>query len=107
MRKTVTYLVLVLLSVALMTGCAAMAVSPVTGFLYTDVKAPVAVTANPTYSKSGTAKCSSILGFVATGDCSIETAMKDGGITKVHHVDHESTNILGIYAEYTVIVYGE
>lgn len=38
-------------------GCAATAVSPVTGFLYTDVKAPVSVTANEGSSKVGTAHC--------------------------------------------------
>ena len=33
-------------------------------------------------------------------------AMKAGGITKIHHVDHESQIILGVLADYTTIVYG-
>jgi len=33
--------------------------------------------------------------------------MAAGGITKVHHVDCKVQNILGIYAKYTTIVYGE
>jgi len=33
--------------------------------------------------------------------------MKNGGITKVHHVDSKVKNILGVYAEYTTVVYGE
>jgi hypothetical protein len=44
---------------------------------------------------------------IATGDASIEAAMKNGGIKKVHHVDTQVKNILGIYAEYITIVYGE
>jgi hypothetical protein len=34
-------------------------------------------------------------------------AMQNGGITRIHHVDHETLNILGIYAKYTTIVHGE
>jgi hypothetical protein len=33
--------------------------------------------------------------------------MRNGGITRIHHVDHETSNILGVYAKYTTIVYGE
>ncbi|MBM3236358.1 hypothetical protein FJZ31_08675 [Candidatus Poribacteria bacterium] len=84
-----------------------MATSPVTGFWYTEVKGPVTATANPTYSKVGSAFCTSLLGLIATGDASIETAAKNGGITKIHHVDYESKSILGLFATYTVIVYGE
>jgi len=54
----------------------------------------------------GTAKATAIIG-IATGDASIAAAMSNGGITKVHHVDTEVTNILGIYATYTTVVYGE
>ena len=39
-----------------------------------------------------------------TGDASISAAMKNGGITRVHHVDNETTNLLGIYAKYVTIV---
>jgi hypothetical protein len=41
------------------------------------------------------------------GDASISAAAQNGGITRIHHVDHETMNILGIYAKYTTIVYGE
>ena len=51
--------------------------------------------------------CTSILSMVATGDASIEAAMKNGGITKVHHVDWQAKNILGIYGEFKTTVYGE
>lgn len=81
--------------------------SPVSGGMYTKVTAPMAVTSNSGYSKVGTAECISILGIVATGDASVQTAAKSAGITKIHHVDEESTCILGIFAKYKIYVYGE
>ncbi len=90
-----------------MVGCGAMTVSPVTGFLYTDIKAPVTATSHTSYSKIGTASCTSILGLIATGDASIEAACKSVGITKIHHVDYHSNNILGIVATFKIFVYGD
>lgn len=91
---------------ALMSNCA-MVKTPLSGFLYTNVKSPVAVTSNSNSSKVGSAQASSILGWVATGDASIEAAAKSAGINKIHHVDEEGTSILGFYATYKVYVYGE
>lgn len=89
-----------------MSSCAFVS-APVMGTLYTDVKAPLAVTSNAGSTKVGTAKMQSILGIVATGDASIEAAAKSAGITKIHHVDYEANSILGIVASFTVVVYGE
>ena len=91
---------------SLLSSCAYVA-APATGVLYTDVKAPLAVTSNSGSSKVGTGEVTSILGIVATGDASIESAAKSAGITKIHHVDYEAMSILGLYAKYTVVVYGE
>ncbi|MBW2664606.1 MAG: TRL-like family protein [Deltaproteobacteria bacterium] len=78
------------------------------GTLYTELKLPVTATANSGQAtKVGTAECISVLALVAIGDASIEAAKKDGGITKVHHVDWEVENILGIIGKYKVTVYGE
>ena len=97
-----------LLTVAYLTGCAAYVASPVTGVLYTDVKAPITATASDTATlKSGSATVTSILGLIATGDASIETAARNGGITKIHHVDYIGKSVLGLFAEYTVVVFGE
>jgi hypothetical protein len=57
-------------------------------------------------SKSGTAEASGILG-VAFGDSSIHTAMANGGITKIHHVDMKTLSVLGVYAKSTTVVWGE
>lgn len=71
-------------------------VSPDTGFIDNSVK-PV---------KCGAATASGIICFTE-GDCSIAAAMKNGGITKVHHIDYKVKNILGIIGETTTLVYGE
>ena len=60
-----------------------------------------------TVSKQGKSSCYSVFALVAFGDCSINSAMKDGGITKIHHVDSKSTNILFFMYRYDTIVYGE
>ena len=48
-----------------------------------------------------------MLALFATGDCSIEAARKQGGINKIHHVDWDANNVLGIVGNYKVVVYGE
>lgn len=77
------------------------------GSLYTEVKLPVAAESDANALKSGTAECTSILGLVATGDASLNTAMRNGNITKISHVDWEAKNILGIIGNYKLTVYGE
>ena len=59
------------------------------------------------YTKVGTAEAQSVLGIVATGDCSIKTAAQNGGITTIKFVDYKVDNILGIIGKYTTIVYGD
>ena len=107
MKKTLILLMITVFSLSLMSGCAYVVKQPVTGFLYSEVKDGMISNEGSAMSKKGTATATSILGWVATGDASITAAMKNGGITKVHHVDNESTGIIGIYATYTTVVYGE
>ena len=98
----------VLFCAAFLTGCGAFATSPVTGVLYTDVKAPIQVVSGSTYKvRQGSASATSLLGLLATGDASINTAARNGRISKIHYIDYHSTNVLGIFAVYTVTVYGE
>lgn len=105
-KNSKSYLIVVLIAAFGLTGCA-MVMTPATGFLYSDVVGPHHATNNIGCSKVGTAEAVSILGWVASGDASIDAAMKDGGITKVHHVDYHCNSILGVYAKLTVFVYGE
>lgn len=91
---------------AVLSGCA-VANAPVNGLLYSHVTGPVGVTGSADKpDKVGRSYARSILGLYATGDASIEMAAKNGGITKIHHVDHETQIIFGVIADYTTIVYG-
>jgi hypothetical protein len=49
----------------------------------------------------------SILGIVSTGDCSIDAAVKSGGLKKINHIDYGYLNIIGVFQKTTVYVYGE
>jgi hypothetical protein len=96
----------------MMTGCGAFIAFGGGGTLYQDTKVPMNHVSywGPTTNsamKKGEAAFTSILGILATGDASLKAAMDAGGITKVHHIDQQVTNILGIIATYKVIVYGE
>ena len=104
MRRILASLVVGACGIVLLAGCAM--VTPMNGSLYTGRKGPVAMGDAKGMSKVGTATATAIIG-IATGDASISAAMHNGGITKVHHVDTEVKNILGVYAEYTTTVYGE
>ena len=109
--RLTSIIVLGLFAVILFSGCAAYTASPALGRLYTDVSAPsvVGVGENPPNLKIkvGEGTVTSIFGLIATGDASIRTAANSVGIRKIHFVDYKSKNILGIYATYTVLVYGE
>ncbi len=111
MKKVKLLSVIIPLFLFFLSGCAT---SYPTGFLYTEFKnggtigtGSTTTRGTITYSKVGKATCTSILSLVATGDASLETAAKNGGIKKIKFVDHQVKNILGIYGEYTTIVYGD
>ena len=58
--------------------------------------------------KAGEASNMAFLGLFAFGDGSTDAAMLDGGLTKVHHVDHEVISILwGLWLQNKIIVHGE
>lgn len=95
----------ILIAIAMLSGCAT---SYPMGAIYTEVTLPAGATSNSDKgAKTGSAECMSILSLVATGDCSIAAAKKNGRITKVTHVDWYARNILGIIGNYKVMVYGE
>lgn len=77
------------------------------GVLYTGVKEPVNATGNNRGTKTGEASCTNVLGLVATGDCSIDTAAKNGGISSIKSVDQKTTSVLGLFVKRTTIVTGD
>jgi len=105
MRRIVILLLAASASVSL--GCA-VAVSPVgNGAFFTDVKGPVQATDEGEASRSGEACARNILGLVATGDASIETAKANGSIQTVTTVDHTSYTVFGLYSRFCTVVRGE
>src|SRR5262245_13057382 len=92
------------LAIALLaTGCV---YSEVGGALYTDVKGPLQASMPTATGKTGQSCSSSILGLIAMGDASIESAKRNGKITKVTSVDHHSRWLV-VWGEFCTIVTGE
>jgi hypothetical protein len=58
------------------------------------------------YSKVGKATMVNYLGLARIGDDSYQTALKNGGISKIHHVDLESKGTI-FKKVMTTYVYGE
>ena len=105
MRKKMGLLLVVALVGVSLSGCATAIPA---GAFYTEVGFPGGVGAGDvSYSKVGKSESQSYLGLVATGDASIEAAIKAGNIQKVKYVDYKTKNILGIIGEYTTYVYGD
>lgn len=69
---------------------------------------PVTATSNPVGNKCGVAKTTTVLTvFGGSANCGINKAAKNGGITRISHVDAFRKNYLGIVTIYGVRVYGE
>ena len=112
---TLVCALVLILAGAFLTGCPlgarTMWDSPTLGGVYTGTTSPSLAdprdNATPT-PKKGISECKSVLGIAAWGDCSVEAAMRAGGIKKVHHIDHSTLAVLFfIYDKYTTTVYGE
>jgi hypothetical protein len=105
--KTFAALLVVMAAVVALSGCGVVAAGPVIAPLAVDLKGPVTGFDNAVKAdKTGTAVAEGVILF-AWGDASIDAAVKNGRLTKVHHVDSKVTNILGVYAKYETIAYGE
>ena len=95
-----------LVAVLALSGCVG-AMVPLYAPIATDVRGSVGVgDSSAGATKVGTASAEAII-LLAFGDASIDAAARSRNITRIHHVDCEITNILGLYAKYTTIVYGE
>ncbi len=108
MRPVFQFFAILLCCVAL-SGCLAMGNSPVgvSGYAYKHTLAPLLATdSTERPNKVGRSTMRSIFGLYAQGDASIQTAAQNGGIAHIHHVDVETTSILGIITDVTTIVYG-
>jgi hypothetical protein len=95
-----------------LSGCAGLA------FIGTGVPGSVGVYASTTSnhfvneqtklgSKSGEGCVTSILGLITTGDAGVAEVARKANINRVTHMDQKLENILGVYAKYCVVVYGD
>ena len=84
----------------ILSGCAH---APVTGLLYSDVTYPSTATSNPTGNRIGESCASSILGLIAMGDASIETARRNGGINMITSIDEHYLNYFFYQKSCTVV----
>jgi hypothetical protein len=108
--------ILLVIIVLISSGCASNLYPggpSVAGLIYTEVTTPaqmltVAVDKDAQPFRKGEASSVAILGLFAFGNGGIDAAMKDAGITKVHHVDHTTQHFLyAIFAKDKVVVHGE
>lgn len=102
MKKTLGLMAAVLL----LTGCAS-GMSPVGYALITNVDGPITATTNTAGSKKGSSCVTNILGLIASGDASIATAKRNGGITKLATADYSSSGIYPIFGQTCTNVTGE
>ena len=109
MRRVLVVACLVCLAMVC-AGCYSTPAKPPIGAVFSDIQAPLTTELHgqPTASRRGEASTESILGLVSWGDCSLEEAARDGGLTTIQYCDYAYQNvILGIYQKFTVIAYGD
>lgn len=88
-------------------SCSTVSTGSGIGAIYTGVTEGQAVTSNPVGNKVGTSSSIGVLGLVSVGDASIQAAAHSAGISKISHIDVKKTSVLGLFASYKTIVYGE
>lgn len=88
-------------------SCSTISTGAGIGTLYTGVTEGKTATSNTVGTKVGTSSSTGVLGLVVVGDASIQEAANKAGIKKISHVDVKKTSILGLFATYKTIVYGE
>ena len=86
---------------------AAVAVMSIAMFSSCSTTTPIAATSNPVGNKCGEDSTTRILGLGGSANIGINAAAKNGGITKISHVDFAQKSFLGIVTKYTTRVYGE
>jgi hypothetical protein len=105
MKKNLTYVVMAAATAVLFAGCA---FHPTVGAIYQNIEAPVTATSSTEGMKTGESdQCTSILGLVATGNCSVENAKANSGITDVSSVDYQVTSYFSVYSTGKTVIKGK
>lgn len=106
-NKTPQMLMLMLSLVsALFLACSTPGFGPAGG-IFTSVKVGVYGSSTENLTRSGEACSMSILGLIAVGDGSVETAAANGGLKTVKVVNLQGFSILGLFAQLCTVVAGE
>jgi hypothetical protein len=97
--------------VGLSAGCTIVTtpVMPYTGSAFHHSTQPVDIRFDetPIGPRRGEAESAAYFFYLfAKGDASIMTAARDGGISRIDHVECEVFNVLGLYTRYRTIVFG-
>jgi hypothetical protein len=87
-------------------GCAYAPSTLGFGALVDNSVTPITATAEIKGNKKSEACGNNILGLVVTGDLSIDTAKRNGNITKVATVDSSNFSILGLFTRKCTLVTG-
>lgn len=108
-----------LVAIGFITGCVMYQapVKPPFGGIYTDIKSPLTANYNGNPTGAGTTKVSKDFthyifdplitrGSFAWRDVSVAKIAREGGIKEVSYADYEVMSVLGIYARFTINVYG-
>ena len=77
---------------------------------FTSIQAPVSTDFNEATQKGtqqGMSASHSVLGLIAWGDASVDTAAENGNVSSINYVDYRFLSVLGIYTKYTTVVHGK
>ena len=84
-------------------------VVPPQGLFFSATSAPIDTNAakTPVCSKMGEASSSAFFfNFFAMGDCSLDTAARNGGLQTIEHIDYSAFNVMFFYQRFTVRAWG-
>lgn len=91
-------------------GCLSVTQGPPPSLLFSQFQGPIAVAPNAERlgEKSGEACAMNILGLVAIGDASLDTAARNANIQKISTLSYSFMNVLGaLFSRYCLLVTGE
>ena len=105
-QNVLTFLLLIMLP-----GCVTFSTPTGQGLIFTDQDSPFAVVDKNVPSgenlKIGRAECFQVLGLFSYGDCSIHSALENGGISRIHYIDKEVNSLLLFGSSTITVIYGE
>jgi hypothetical protein len=89
-----------------LSSCVGTGVSSGPGFLFTSAKEGVMAVNNQRTDRTGTSCGQTVLGIVAFGDSSVQSAKQSANIQNVATIDRDYFSILGLYGKSCLIVSG-